>query len=389
MTPWLIPLFFICIALGYALGRIDYKRQPYKNHAKLANDYARSINFLLNEQPDEAVELLLECLDVNEGSLETYLSLARLFRRKGEFDRASHIHESLLASEALGASARADVLLELALDFMAGGLFDRAELLFMEMIDGNSRHRRQAMRYLMEIFEREKDWHNALVIGQQLWEKDASVGAVLAHYCSELALSLQANGAIKAARRTLRRALYYDKKSVRAWLMMAELAADVDAKAALYAYMRLYDLDDALFDEVLIGVEAVFQKQKGETEWLRFLADACISAPSTARVLRLASGLEAYYGEREAAHLLVEYMKENPSIQGVNRFIDLQIEGVEQPLKEALQVLRELTGRLSIQNSSYQCRDCGFSATQMHWQCPSCKHWGSVKPGTRQPQLPT
>lgn len=389
MTPWLIPLFFFCIALGYTLGRIDHKRNAHKDLDKLAGDYARSINFLLNEQPDEAVDLLLDCLDINEDSLETYLSLARLFRRKGEFDRASRIHEGLLASDALGASARDDVLLELALDFMAGGLFDRAELLFMEMIDGNSRHQHAAMRHLMQIFEQEKDWHNALVIGQQLWKEDASVGAVLAHYCSELALKLQADGATKAAKRTLRHALYYDKKSVRAWLMMAELAAQVDTKAALYAYMRLYDLDDALFDEALIGVEAVFQRQKGETEWLRFLADACISAPSTARVLRLASGLEAYYGEQEAAHLLAEYMKENPSIQGVNRFIDLQIEGVEQPLKEALHVLRELTGRLSTHTSCYQCRDCGFSATQMHWQCPSCKHWGSVKPGTQQSQPST
>lgn len=389
VSLWLLPLFFIAIALGYALGRAEHRRRQRRQVNALARDYARGINFLLNEQPDQAVEVLMECLVVNEHTLETHLSLARVFRRRGELDRATRLHENLLKTEGLTPELREDILLELARDYLSGGVFDRAEQLLLEMIDSSRRHRATAMRHLMQIYEQEKDWNSALAVGERLLQKDASVAPILAHYCCELAESLQRTGADKAARRTLRRAHYLDRNCARAWLLRGQMeAAQGQHKSALSAYLSLYALDGDLFDEVLPQVEASYRAHKGETEWLRFLADACISQPSTTRVLRLATGLEEYYGEEEAAHLLAEYMKENPSVQGLRRFIDLKVDGVDEPVREYLHLLRQLTQTLPAGEGDYQCRDCGFSARKIHWQCPSCKNWGTVRarPPQSQPQ---
>lgn len=381
MNLWLLLLFFIAIALGYALGRLDHRRRQKQKLTSLAGDYARGINLLLNEQPDQAVEVLLGSLDVTEDTLETHLSLARVFRRKGEIERATRLHKNLLDADELSDSARDGVLLELALDYLAGGVFDRAEELFNRLVARRGRHASRAMRYLMQIFEQEKDWHNALAIGARLERRDPKVAPVLAHYCCQLAENELAEGAAKAARRTLKRALFYDKRCARAWLLRAQLEAEQgDARAALSAYLSLYGLDGELFDEVLPQVEVAYRQQKGETDWLRFLADACIAQPSTRRVLRLAQGLQEYYGEEEAAKLLADYMQENPSVQGFHRYIDLTLDEVEGPLREHLQLLRRLTQKLPTADSQYQCQQCGFAASQLHWQCPSCKKWGSIRP---------
>lgn len=388
MTLWLLPLFFIAIALGYSLGRIEHKRRARRHTDALAKDYARGINFLLNEQPDQAVEVLMECLAVNAHTLETHLSLARVFRRRGELERAIRIHENLLKTDGLDAALRDDVRLELALDFLSGGVFDRAEQLLLDMLDSRSRHRFTALRHLMQIYEQEKDWNSALAVGEQLLPQDAKVGQVLAHYCCELAEVLQRNGADKAAKRTLRRAQFFDRNCARAWLLRGQMEAAQGAhKNALSAYLSLYALDGELFDEVLPQAEASYRAHKGETEWLRFLADACVQQPSTVRVLRLAAGLEQHYGDAEAAHLLAEYMKENPSVQGLHRFIDLQVDGADESVREYLHLLRRLTQNLPANDDHYQCRDCGFHAKKIHWQCPSCKNWGTIK--ARLPQSPS
>src|SRR3546814_1784338 len=42
--------------------------------------------------------------------------------------------------------------------------------------------------------------------------------------------------------------------------------------------------------------------------------------------------------------------------------------------------LKHITDQLLVRNPSYRCTRCGFGARSHHWQCPSCKEWGTVKP---------
>ena len=131
---WLIPLFFFAIATGFFLGRREGKRRQRRRMDSLSQEYVAGLNFLLNEEPDKAVQALLNSLEVNDQTLETHLSMARLFRKRGEFDRATLIHSHLLEQGELPRATQEQIQLELAEDYLAGGLFDRAEEVLLEML---------------------------------------------------------------------------------------------------------------------------------------------------------------------------------------------------------------------------------------------------------------
>lgn len=379
MNLWF--LFLVAIAVGYAMGRLDRRRRQKQKISKLSQEYSKGINFLLNEQPDQAIEVLTESLAVTENTLETHLALGRLFRRRGELDRATRIHQNLLSSVEPNSPLYDEVYFELGEDYLAAGVYDRAEQYFSSLAKKANRLQSKALRALLQIYEREKDWHSALAAGDMLRKASPDIAPVLAHYCCQMADRQLASNNEKAAMRLLKRALDYDKQCARAWLMLARIESKQgDNKASLSAYLSLFSIDTTLFDDVLDEVEAVYRLQRGETEWLRFLADSCVSTPSTNRVLRLASGLEKHYGEDEASKLLTAYMEENPSFQGLHQFIDLAKQGDEESLRESLLHLSRMAKKLPAEESHYLCRQCGYASSQLYWQCPSCKHWGTTRP---------
>ena len=107
---------------GQRSARLDKENQGHR----LSRNYVAGINFLLSEQPDKAVDLFIEMLQVDEETLETHLALGNLFRQRGEVERAIRIHQNLVARPHLTYEQRNLAMLELARDFIAAGLLDRA-----------------------------------------------------------------------------------------------------------------------------------------------------------------------------------------------------------------------------------------------------------------------
>jgi lipopolysaccharide biosynthesis regulator YciM len=378
---WLWPLFFLAIVIGYGLGRYEGRRRQRKRMAGLTRDYVRGLNFLLNEQPDEAVETLVSSLEVGEHTLETHLALGRLFRKRGELDRATRVHQHLLAAGQLPVDAREDVELELACDYMTGGLFDRAEMMFQRMVERESRHSVTAMHKLLSLFEQERDWNNALAVGEKLVQRDSAVAPVLAHYCCELAAGMSGADERNAARRTLRRALSFDPQCARASCLQGRLEYDAgNPENALRAYKRLREQDPVLFDEVLDDVAACYDALGREDDLVDFLTRCSAEQPSTGVILKLAERLRGRYGEREASLFIAQYMKAHPSVRGLHRIVEMNLGETAGQTREHLDILQRLTDRLLAEQSRYQCQSCGFEARSLHWQCPGCKRWGSVRP---------
>ena len=377
---WLL-IFFVAIAVGYWLGLRDGRRRQARRTEGLSRQYLQGLNFLLNEEPDKAVDIFVNSLDVNEYTVETHLSLARLFRKRGELDRATLIHNSLLESGKLPEPVRDDVELELARDYMAGGLFDRAEGILQQMLERGTQHRDAVMRALMQLFEQEKDWHNALGIGDRLLREDADVAPVLAHYCCEMAERMHGEAERNAARRTLRRALAYDPGCVRASLQLGqvEMAAG-NHEAAARAWRRVRRQDRVYFGLVLDDLESAYEAMNKGEEFTRYLAKVCVEQPGTAVVLKLAHRLRQRYGEKAASLFIADYMKAHPTVKGLDRIIDLNMHQAEGPAREHLGILKNLTASLLARQATYQCGDCGFEAHRIHWQCPTCKHWGTLRP---------
>ena len=102
---------------------------------KLSREYLVGLNYLLNEQPDKAVDIFIKLLEVDSDTVETHLALGSLFRRRGEVDRAIRIHQNLIARPQLSILQRKEALMALGQDYMSAGVFDRAERIFLEVVE--------------------------------------------------------------------------------------------------------------------------------------------------------------------------------------------------------------------------------------------------------------
>ena len=145
---WL--LLPVAAASGWFLAKYDRHRRAQARDLPTA--YFKGLNFLLNEQPDKAIEVFVQALEVNSETVETHLALGSLFRRRGEVDRAIRIHQNLIARPMLDKVQRAHALLELGQDYLKAGLFDRAENLFLELVDARP-YNEAALRFLMNIYQ--------------------------------------------------------------------------------------------------------------------------------------------------------------------------------------------------------------------------------------------
>src|SRR6185437_14035979 len=101
---------------------------------ELSSHSFRGLNYLLNEQPDKAIEVFMKLAEFNRDTVETHLALGNLFRRRGEVDRAIRVHQHLVSRSNLSEAERTVALLELGEDYMRAGLLDRAEALFDDLV---------------------------------------------------------------------------------------------------------------------------------------------------------------------------------------------------------------------------------------------------------------
>src|SRR5512133_1592152 len=161
---WLLafPLFF---GLGWLAARIDI-RQLVSESRSLPQSYFQGLNFLLNEQPDKAIEAFIEVVKVDPQTIELHFALGSLFRRRGELERAIRMHQNLVERPDLAQDQKLVALLELAQDYLKAGLLDRAEELFLKLDD--TPHAEAALNFLLEIYEQEKEWHKAIDIAGRL-----------------------------------------------------------------------------------------------------------------------------------------------------------------------------------------------------------------------------
>src|ERR1700737_65061 len=132
---WLLPIPALFFAMGWIAARIDIKHLLRESRA-LPLSYFRGLNFLLNEQPDKAIESFIEVVKVDPQTIDLPFALGNLFRRQGEIDRAIRMHQNLLDRPDLPADKRQTAVFELAQDFHRAGLLDAAEGLFSRL-DGS------------------------------------------------------------------------------------------------------------------------------------------------------------------------------------------------------------------------------------------------------------
>ena len=163
-TPvWLLALP-IAFGLGWLAARIDIRHLVRESRA-LPRSYLAGLNFLLNEQPDKAIDSFIEAVKIDPQTVELHFALGSLFRRRGELDRAIRMHQTLVDRDDLNTEQRAQALSELGLDFLKAGLLDRAEAVFVKLRETGMRE--VGLKQLLEIYQQEKDWSKAIEVARQ------------------------------------------------------------------------------------------------------------------------------------------------------------------------------------------------------------------------------
>lgn len=368
---------------GWWIGRRETaNRGARRDHsAQIATDYFMGLNYLLHDRPDKAIEVFVKALEVETETVETHLALGNLFRRRGEVDRAIRIHQNLVARTSLDLRQRGLALLELGLDYMRSGLFDRAESLFLELLD-NGLYQQQALRHLVDIYQQEQDWKKALEYCARL---EAATGQNLsnerAHFLCELALEAGERQARAEALDLLDKAFATDRKCVRASLMSANFAVQArDFERALQHLKRIEHQDIDFLPEALPTIVKCYRQLERGEELREYLERLAALRTGISPTLALAELLCEQQGQETAKRYIVRELKIRPTIRGIERLIDYALDGASGETREDLLILKETALRLVAGKATYQCGSCGFAGRSLHWQCPGCKSWSTVKP---------
>ena len=366
---------------GWWIGRRSSNSKNNSGSSVFHPDYFKGLNFVLNEQPDKAIEVFIRMLEVDSETVETHLALGNLFRRRGEVDRAIRIHQNLIARPTLNREQRAHALLELGMDYMRSGLLDRAEGLFLELVDSEL-HLNQAYAELLDIYQQEKDWENAITIAKKLeMVSGNSLNTIIAQFYCERADIALTDGDLRMVKDHVRRALSYDPKCVRASLIEAQMQLRLGKeKLAIKSYKRVESQDSDYITEVIGPLYECYRKMDRVDEFVEYLRTLVNIYGGISSLLMLTELIAEREGENAAIRFISDELKNRPTVKGVDRLIEYTLSKSGGETYEHLKSIKELTGQLIENRAIYKCNHCGFNAKALHWQCPGCKRWETVKP---------
>ncbi|MDY6829722.1 MAG: lipopolysaccharide assembly protein LapB [Pseudomonadota bacterium] len=391
----LFGVLLLAIGAGWWLGRRSRSVAMEPSDFDSSKGYYRGLNYLLNDEPDEAIDTFIQILEVNRDTLDTYLVIGQLLRRRGETERAIRIHQNLMARFDLEPTILARVKLELAQDYLTAGVYDRAERLLRELQKEGEDIRGEALRLLQEIYQTTQEWELAIHAAEhQLTARrslllrraiptDASAPRrrAIAHYCCELAKKKIDAKSWREARGYLKRALAHDRSSVRASMLLAELEAHCGApQRALRAYQKIPEQDPDWLPEI---VQELVQRLRGtaaEEEALRFLQQCLDRHPSATLTLTVADLIGWQSGSDAAAAFLEERLVAGPNLHVLVEYLTQELATRAGDAPSGMRITRDLLRQLLTHQPRYRCRNCGYQGNELHWQCPSCKTWSENKP---------
>jgi lipopolysaccharide assembly protein B len=376
---WLLalPLFF---GLGWLAARIDIRHLVSESRA-LPRSYFQGLNFLLNEQPDKAIESFIEVVKVDPQTVELHFALGSLFRRRGEYDRAIRMHQNLVERADLAAEQKLAALYELAQDYLKAGILDRAEELFARLEGGA--HAGEARRHLLEIYEQEKDWPRAIDMARRL-ERDSggSRAREISQFLCELAATEATHSRPQAAREHLEGALEANRKSVRASLLLGDLErAAGNLEGAIEHWQRVESQNPAYLALVAPRLHEAYRSVGRLEEGLRLLAGYLERYPSLDLLDTVFQYTLEAKGAPAAYQLVRDELRRNPTLLGLDRLLEAQIVADTHPERRRdLELVRNLVHSHTRRLARYRCEACGFKARQFHWHCPACGGWETYPP---------
>ena len=382
----ILPLFF---TLGWIAARVDIK-QLIAESTSLPATYFKGLNLLIADQYHKAVDAFSEALYLNKDSLELHFVLGSLFRRTGETDRAIHLHMNLLENYELTEQQSTSIKIELAQDYFKAGLYDRAEELFLAL--RHTRYEQAALRHLLEIYVKEREWSQAIAIATEL-ERSSGISyrkEVAQYYC-ELAVNAIIQQDWLNAQKNLDHALDANKNCVRANVLLGDMAAQQADHAAAIAFWKRIEMQNPehlglvaqkMLKSYMALPDANTVVEGGLSKGLK---EGLAQLQQYSETYQLSSIMSVLYeatlqaeGPDKAARLARNELIRKPSLKSLDQL--LQARAMVDDAQHDLQLMQQTVRNAIGDRAAYYCDQCGFRAKQYHWQCPACNAWESLPP---------
>lgn len=379
--PQLDSIFWLLVVLAFLLGvqlMRWWQRRTQKSSNKVNQEYFKGLNFLLNEEPDKAIEVFIKALEVDSETVELHLALGGLFRRKGQVDRATRIHQNLIARPSLTEEQRLQAIYELAQDYYKAGLLDRAENLFEELKEFDS-YRALALEGLCNIYQQEKEWAQAIEVCKlHKWSERGQHSKRIAHYWCELAELAIESSRFDEAGKAIKSALAEDRTAARAVLLRGELNFRQEKfRKALDYWLSLSASNPRLANLVVERIIRCYQKLGDDSALENYLLEQAPIPRDEDSFAFWVSVLESVIGAQEAQKQIFKQVSDEGLSGPVANYLAARAAVGEITSERQRALLERFLDRAKNRRIEYTCGGCGFDTKALYWLCPNCGEWDS------------
>jgi lipopolysaccharide biosynthesis regulator YciM len=377
--PWMLLVFPLFFGMGWWAARLDIKNLLSESTA-LPQSYFQGLNFLLNEQQDKAIEAFIEVVKIDPHTVELHFALGSLFRRRGEVDRALRMHHNLVDRADLDDDKRQQAIFELAQDYLKAGILDRAESLFGEL--KNTSYAKPALEFLLELFQKEHDWLKAISVAEQLSVVSGQSGSKqIAFFYCELAQEEMTDGNLVVARANLRQALKECATSVRATIMLGDMASEAgNVEEAVGLWQGVEAQDAQYLPLVAERLLTAYRSLEREAEGILLLRGYLVKYHSIDLLNVVFDGILKFEGSASAYQLVRDEMERNPTLLGLDKLLEARLLDVTMDRRADIELVKNLVHNRTRNLAMYHCSHCGFKARKFYWHCPACQAWDSYAP---------
>ncbi len=371
-----LPLFF---GMGWVAARIDIK-QLLSESSELPRTYFRGLNFLLNDQQDQAIESFSEVVRVSPETAELHFALGHLYRKRGEVERAVRLHEDLVQRPDIPDDLRTNARYELGLDFLKAGFLDRAEAQLL-VLEGTPSEQR-ALKLLLEIYQQERDWAKAIETSRKMDSITGRSSAKdIANFYCELAQAEIAHSRPDVAEQHLCEALAVNEKCTRANILLGELAVQRGQPEHALEYWKRVEHQDPRYLALLADrLRDTFEQIGRRDEGLQLLKGYLGMSPSLDLLDVVFHATLERDGSEAGYRLVRNELRRNPSLLGLDKLLEAALIEAPNEQRRDIELVRKLVGYHSRNLAMYQCDHCGFRLRQFTWRCPACGAWESYSP---------
>ena len=385
-SPLLIILLLLALSAAWLIGyRSRFRKFPGLKRRR-EQEYFIGLNYLLNDEPDDAIDIFIGALAINSGTLETHLALCTLLRRRGEVDRAISHCEYLMRHKEFTSREVGTIKLNQVRSYIAAGLYDRAENLLAELQNASPPIKVEALSLAITAYQMVKDWAQALNAAKELLKicpagKRSELQLQISHFHCELAEVALNLDDLQGARDELQKALQVNRNNTRIYMLIGKIEALSGNYQEAVRVLQKIEQQDANFAGEVTAALLDNMQRAGMDNQIAWMLDAAQSGNHGAKQLHeIVTAIYKRQGNDAALELLRHHLHKNPSLEILAQTFAYAASAAKQDQQEVIEKGATLLNMHVHNCPHYRCENCGFELKNLYWLCPGCSKWGMVKP---------